>query len=482
MDAIAYGSLQFFTVYGSNRVSMETVKPTIIPRAAHPISRSMVSPNALRVLYKLRDQGFISYLVGGCVRDLLLGREPKDFDVVTDATPGQLKRLFRNCRLVGRRFRLAHIHFQDELIEVATFRALEADDGAEETVGGGETTPPSPDAGASPRPPRHLKSDEGMVLRDNVFGNPREDAMRRDFTVNALFYNIADFSLIDYAGGMADLQAGVIRTIGDPLIRFTEDPVRMLRAVRFAAMLGLDMEPETWQAILELAPTISRATPPRLFDEMLKLLLLGEGEKSYQLLRKTGLFAPLFPHFNEWLDTETGGFPHTRVSHALDRIDALVQQGEAVAPPLLLALLFGEYLEESAAASRQGGAPPQEALNQAVAGWLGELAPTVLVPNRIGMQVRDILASQQRFLKMPGKRPQSFLGRPGFPVALAYLRLRAEMGEGGSDVWSWWDTYSRENVVAIPPSAAAGQEGAPPAGKRRRRRRRKPRTGAPAPR
>lgn len=481
MDVVIYGSLHFCTVYGSNEAPMETITPLIIPRSAHPISRGMVSPNALRVLSRLRDQGFIAYLVGGCVRDLLLGREPKDFDVVTDATPGQLKRLFRNCRLVGRRFRLAHIHFQDELIEVATFRALQAGEDVTET-GGEETTPPPSDAEPSSRSPRHLKSDEGMVLRDNVFGNPREDALRRDFTVNALFYNIADFSLIDYAGGMADLEAGVIRTIGDPLVRFTEDPVRMLRAVRFAAMLGLNVEQETWQAVLELAPTINRAAPPRLFEEMLKLFLLGEGEKSYQLLRQTGLFAPLFPRFSAWLDTETDGFPHTRVSQALDRVDALVQRGETVAPPLFLALVFGEYLEESAAAFRQGGASPQEALNQAVAGWLGELAPTVLVPNRIGMQVRDILSSQQRFGKMPGKRPQSFLGRPGFSAALAYLRLQAEMGNGGEDIWKWWDRYSRENVVDRPSIDTATPEGAPPTGKRRRRRRRKPRTGAPAPR
>ncbi|HLO27104.1 MAG TPA: poly(A) polymerase, partial [Geobacteraceae bacterium] len=179
---------------------MITINPVIIPRTSHPISRGMLSPNALRVLYRLRDNGFIVYLVGGCVRDLLLGREPKDFDVVTDATPGQIKRLFRNCRLVGRRFRLAHLHFADEIIEVSTFRSsvpegADEEGGPEQTEGRGH--------------PRHLKSEEGMVLRDNVFGSPAQDAMRRDFTVNALAYNIADFSVIDYAGGMEDLRRGI---------------------------------------------------------------------------------------------------------------------------------------------------------------------------------------------------------------------------------------------------------------------------------
>jgi len=451
--------------------------PIIVPRSAHPVSRDLVSPNALRVLYRLRDQGFIAFLVGGCVRDLILGREPKDFDVVTDATPGQLKKLFRNCRLIGRRFRLAHIHFQDELIEVATFRALQAEEETEETAGEEGGVPEA--AETVRRSPRHLKNEEGMVLRDNLFGTPREDALRRDFTVNSLFYNIADFSIIDFAGGMADLEAGVIRTIGDPLVRFTEDPVRMLRAVRFAAMLGLNIEPATWGALLELAPTINRAAPPRLFEEVLKLLLLGEGERSYQLLRQTGLFAPLFPHFSAWLDTEVEGFPHTRVGQALDRVDAMGQQGEKVSPPLLLALMFGEYIEELVTVFRRSGAPPQEALGLATARWLGELAPTVLVPNRLGMQVRDILTSQQRLRKMPGKRPQSFMGRPGFADALVYLRLQAEMGGEGGDIWSWWDRYSREN---LPPQAdLTGEgEGVPRSGKRRRRRRRKPRSGVPA--
>ena len=213
----------------------------IITREEHGISRKLMSPNALRVLYRLKDNGFVACLVGGCVRDLLLGREPKDFDVVTNATPNEVKRLFRSCRLVGRRFRLAHIHFKEELIEVATFRTQASDEPEPEAV---ETRKME----NRQRHPRMLKDDDGMILRDNVYGTPGEDALRRDFTVNALAYDIADFSIIDYVGGLADLGAGIIRTIGDPEVRFQEDPVRMLRAVRFAAQLGFTMEEETRKA------------------------------------------------------------------------------------------------------------------------------------------------------------------------------------------------------------------------------------------
>jgi poly(A) polymerase len=305
----------------------------------------MLSPNALRILYRLRDNGFTAYLVGGCVRDLLLGREPKDFDLATDATPGQIKRLFRNCRLVGRRFRLAHLHFADEIVEVATFRSA----APEEPEPEGES---AASAGGSDneqrRPPRHLKSEEGMLLRDNVFGTPEEDALRRDFSVNALFYNIEDFTIIDYTGGMEDLRSGVIRTIGDPWVRFTEDPVRMLRAVRFAAMLGFSVEPATWDALLAQSNAITMAAPPRLYEEVLKLLLLGEGEKSYQLLRRTGLFAALFSKFSDWLDRETDGFPHARVGQALHWVERRVQQGDKFYPQLIFAVMFGQYLEEKA--------------------------------------------------------------------------------------------------------------------------------------
>ncbi len=448
-------------------------EPVIIPRQDHPISRSQVSPNALRVLYRLKDNGHIAYLVGGCVRDLLLGREPKDFDVATDATPNQVKRLFRNCRLVGRRFRLAHIHYQDEIIEVATFRA-QAPEGPVEA----ETAPSVPEAEPGVREQsrlvRHAVSDDGMVLRDNVFGTPEEDALRRDFTVNALAYNIADFSIIDYANGMEDLRRGVIRTIGDPLIRFTEDPVRMIRAVRFAAILGFTVEEATRRAVLELAPTITRATAPRLYEEMLKLFLSGAGERVYQILRQAGLFAHLFPRFNGWLDRESDGFPHLRISKALEWVDGQVGSGEPVSPPLLLALMFGEYVEESAGDLISAGVPVPDAVSGALAGFLGEQAPIIAIPHRIALAVREILLLQHRLAKIPGKRPQGVLARSCFAEALAYLRCRCAVTGEGEKTLAWWERYSRDNTMP-PVEPGVGESGEkPPKRRRRRGKRRKP--------
>ncbi len=448
-------------------------EPVIIPRQDHPISRSQVSPNALRVLYRLKDNGYIAYLVGGCVRDLLLGREPKDFDVATDATPNQVKRLFRNCRLVGRRFRLAHIHYQDEIIEVATFRAQ-----APEVPVEAETAPSVPEAEVGGREHsrlvRHAVSDDGMVLRDNVFGTPEEDALRRDFTVNALAYNIADFSIIDYANGMEDLRRGVIRTIGDPVVRFTEDPVRMIRAVRFAAILGFAVEEATRRAVLELAPTITRATAPRLYEEMLKLFLSGAGERVYQILRQAGLFAHLFPRFNGWLDRESDGFPHLRISKALEWVDGQMGSGEPVSPPLLLALMFGEYVEEKAGELISAGMPVPDAVSGAMAGFLGEQAPIIAIPHRIALAVREILLLQHRLAKIPGKRPQGVLARSCFAEALAYLRCRCAVTGEGEKTLAWWERYSRDNTMPPVEPGVGESEGKAPKRRRRRSRRRKP--------
>jgi poly(A) polymerase len=443
---------------------MTSTQPHIIPRAEHPVSRRNISPNAIKVLNRLKDNGFISYLVGGCVRDLWLGREPKDFDVVTDATPGQLKRLFRNCRLVGRRFRLAHLHFTDEIIEVATFRSSTAEVEDETTA--------AEEAREEARPPKLLKSDDGMLLRDNLFGTPEEDARRRDFTVNALCYDFADFSLVDHVGGMADLERGIIRTIGDPQVRFTEDPVRMLRAVRFAALLGFSIEEETWEALLAQSDTIGRAAPPRLYEEVLKLFLSGEGERSYQLLRQTGLFAALFPAFSDWLDTETEGFPHTWVSRALDRVDLACQEGTRPAPGELLALVFGQYLEEKIECLRGAGSSSQQTAAMAVAELLTELAPTITVPQRVGLQIREILANRERFRRMPGKRPQAFIARQSFGASLDYLRFCGTFSEDDRLMAEWWDRYVAGNPAAAVRDGEAAAPGPRPGKPKRRRRRR----------
>ncbi|NTW98614.1 MAG: polynucleotide adenylyltransferase PcnB [Geobacteraceae bacterium] len=445
--------------------SLEKSGAVIIARQEHGISRKLMSPNALRVLYRLKDNGFVAYLVGGCVRDLLLGREPKDFDVVTNATPGEVKRMFRSCRLVGRRFRLAHIHFHEELIEVSTFRSQAAD----EPEPGGEEKRRRENR---QRHPHTLKDDEGMILRDNVFGTPEEDALRRDFTVNALAYNIADFSIIDYANGLADLNAGIIRTIGDPAVRFQEDPVRMLRAVRFAAKLGFMMAEETHKALVAAADTIVRASPPRLYEEMLKILLSGEGAKCCDLLRQTGLFAALFPAFSSWLDAESDGFPHTRFGAMLTCVDSLVQQGGAVSPPLLLALLFGEYLGEKAENFRAKGAPWQQSIDAATAEFLGEVCPFVQITNRVGLALRDIMAQQLRLKQIPGRRPQAFIARKDFGDIIEYCRItRGDMKDVAGRL-EWWRAQAAEQEPVL--LSERTEESGAPQRKKRRRRRRKP--------
>lgn len=441
--------------------------PTIIARQNHGISRSMVSNNALRILYRLKEHGFAGHLVGGCVRDLLLGREPKDFDVVTNATPGEIKRLFRNCRLVGRRFRLAHLHFKDEIIEVATFRSQATDEP--------EVTEPQEirEVEQRHRQPRMLKSDDGMILRDNVYGTPAEDALRRDFTVNALAYNIADFSIIDYTGGLADLNAGVIRMIGDPAVRFQEDPVRMLRAVRFTALLGFTMEKQTHDALCAAADTIVRAAPPRLYDELLKLFLSGEGSLCYSLLRQTGLFAALFPHFSTWLDGEQHGFPHTRFGESLSYIDSCRQRGNSISQPLLLALLFGEYFTDKCERLRQRGAPWQQCVDAAVAEFMGETCPIVMITNKVAMALRDIIGQQQRLTRMPGRKHHLFMARPDFTDILTYCQVTRGTQQEVAAQLTWWHEQAAQGMGAPLQSSQTGEDSAPHQRPRKRRRRRK---------
>jgi poly(A) polymerase len=435
----------------------------IMTREEHNISRRQVSPNTLRTLYRLHDNGFIAYLVGGCVRDLLLGRTPKDFDIVTDATPTQIKRLFRNCRLVGRRFRLAHLHFQDEILEVSTFRAL---------------APPQEedmeDTADEHHPPRHMKTDEGMVLRDNVFGTPEEDALRRDFTINALAYNIADFTVIDYAGGLDDLQQRIIRPIGDPYVRFTEDPVRMIRAVRFAASHDLVIEPGTWAALCSLSATITRAAPARLYEEILKLFLQGSSRAVFGLLADSGLLAALFPGLNRWLGDSDERRSFAKANLAC--LDRLVLGDTSPSPSLFLAALFGPCLEDEALARQREGIPHVQALDTACALFMKEICQTVTVPVRIGGRLRGILAFQPSLHRLPPRRPAALIRRSDFADAMTYLLLTAGTKQGNKVPLKWWEAYLSG------PSAASASEPAEEEAlkkhRKKRRRRRRPVTAA----
>jgi poly(A) polymerase len=435
------------------------MQPLILPRKEHRISRKQISPNVLRTLYRLRDNGFIAYLVGGCVRDLLLERTPKDFDIATDAAPGQIKRLFRNCRLVGRRFRLAHLHFQDEILEVSTFRAAAP---AEEAN--------AEDPGPNSRPPRHLKDEDGMVLRDNVFGTPEEDALRRDFTINALAYNIADGSVIDYVNGLSDLRERLLRPIGDPYVRFTEDPVRMLRAVRFAASHDLVIEPATWDILCELSATISRASPGRLYEEILKLFLLGAARPALDLLDASGLLAALFPVLSSWL-RESSRHP-TIVQTNLECLDRRCREGSPLSPSIFFAAFFGPSLEESALARQRDGIPHLQALDTACAVCMEAACKTVSIPGRVGNQMRGILALQSALHRKPPRRPARLAGRPDFADALAYLRLAAEARGENRTVLDWWEAFLSGAPSAISPEPPT--DAAPAKRRKKRQRRRRP--------
>ena len=328
-----------------------------------------------------------------------------------------------------------------------------------------------------------LKTEEGMILRDNVFGTPEQDAIRRDFTVNALYYNIADYSVIDYVNGMADLRTGLIRIIGDPVVRFTEDPVRMVRAVRFAAMLGFEIEAGTYEALLEHKDKIALASPARMYEEVQKLFLLGEGEKTFQMLRHTGMFGVLFPHCNAWIDTEADGFPHTWVGKALEWVDRSVQEGRKVEPHILFALMFGKYIEEKCKRLRDSGMVPLDALDKAVAEFLGEAVTRVQIPRKAALAIRDILWNQGRFEKTQGKAPLYFLRRPGFADAFEYLRFTSVLTAERLDLRDWWQEFITSHPMQPAAPAAATLRPRQEEAKRPevRKRRRRPRRRGPKP-
>jgi poly(A) polymerase len=375
--------------------------PRIVPRDAHCISRKDISPNALRVLYRLREGGFAAYLVGGAVRDLLIGLHPKDFDVATDATPEQVKSLFRNCRLIGRRFRLAHVIYGREIIEVATFRANEDDgSGDRQTVS------------------------EGRLSRDNVYGTVEDDAVRRDFTANALYYAIEDFSVRDYVGGFEDVQARVLRLIGDPEARYREDPVRMLRAVRLAAKLDFSIEPAAADPIPLLAPLLLGAPPARLFDECLKMFMAGHAEQSFLALEKHGLLQALFPETAKALATNRSGALRETLIQALRSTDLRVAEDKPVTPAFLFAaLLWPAYCRELAVLQKSG-VDPLVAQQRAADRVTLHQAERIALPRRFSLPMQEIWLLQPRFSQRLRKRVFRLLAHPRFRAAFDFLELR----------------------------------------------------------
>ena len=422
-------------------------EPIIIPRSEHSISRANISKNAVKVLYRLKSAGYSAYLVGGGVRDLLLGREPKDFDVATNALPEQVKEVFSNCRLIGRRFRLAHVHFGREIIEVATFRSL-ADNDEE----------------------GDRQIENGMILRVNVYGSIEEDAQRRDFTINALYYNIEDFTVLDYADGMADLRNGVLRLLGDPLQRYREDPVRMLRAVRFAGKLGFIIDPVCAKPLRELAPLLEEVPAARLFEEVLKLFLGGAALDTFEKLRHHNLFGQLFPATEEALSHEDHEFPITFVNRGLANTDSRLAADKPVTPAFLFSVLLWEPVRRRTERYEADGLYPNQAIQEASQEVLSEQARRVSIPKRFSYPMRDIWHLQPRFAQRSGKRPQRLITHPRFRAAYDFLLLRAEAGEVEQELADWWTRFQQQDATQQRQMTEEGRRGR----RGRRRRRSKP--------
>jgi len=421
--------------------------PHIIPRAAHCITRSNISESATKVLYRLKNAGYEAFLVGGSVRDLLLGRQPKDFDIATNAHPEEVRKLFSNCRLIGRRFRLAHVHFKGEIIEVATFRAshVEGEEGEHET-------------------------EEGRILRDNVYGSIDEDAWRRDFTVNALYYNIRDFSVWSYASGIEDLEHGTLRLIGDPQTRYREDPVRMLRAVRFATKLGFRLHPDTEAPMFEMASLLDGIPSSRLYEEVLKLFLDGFALQNFELLRHYNLFRHLFPETDALLDEDPGGPAATLLTHGLGDTDQRIQEDKPVTPAFLFAvLLWPVYMAEHGAALAECGKPFQ-AVQLAGSRTVSLQAQHIAIPKRFSYPMRDIWALQPRFASLRGKRPFRLFANGRFRAAWDFLLLRSRSGEDLDELCDWWARFQEatesERFIMTKPKGGS-----------KRQRQKKPRTG-----
>jgi poly(A) polymerase len=481
----------------------------IIPRAEHPISRKFMSPNALRVLYKLREGGHQAFLVGGCLRDVFLGIEPKDFDVATSASPEEVKRLFRNCRLIGRRFRLAHVFFGREIIEVATFRASSSPSQGEEPdadpdilpeVGavaddGDDTDDSLPmDTGDDDQQDRLLDG-QGRILRDNTYGTLDDDVWRRDFTCNALYYNIDDFSLLDYVGGFEDIAARRLSLIGDPETRYREDPVRMLRAARFEAKLGFTLAPATEAPIAPLRELLAQVPAARLFDETLKLFLTGHGAKSLAVLQRRGLLRVLFPTVGQYLDRHTGSLVEKLLVAGLENTDARVLADKPVTPTFLFSLLLYGPIAAHIEAQPQDRWHDTGTILDACDRAVYEAQQRVTIPKRFSLGIRDMFGMQPRLEQPRGRRALRTLELPKFRAAYDLLVLRAKIGMASPATAEWWtrlqdvtpeqrahmiDQLERSQANAPEQEASGGSEegGSSSGGRRRRPRRRRPAGGA----
>jgi poly(A) polymerase len=426
---------------------------TLIPRDQHTISRKNISPAAIKIIRQLEDAGYAAYLVGGGVRDLLLGNHPKDFDVATNAKPEEVKRLFRSARIVGRRFQIVHVRMGREIIEVTTFRGHNDDSAA------------------------HTRSQDGMLLRDNVYGTLETDAMRRDFTVNALYYTLKDFSVIDYCNGMEDLHKRTLRIIGDPATRYKEDPVRMLRALRFAAKLGFNLEAKTAKPIRELGNLLLNVSDARLFEEVLKLFLGGSATATFTLMREYNLLAHLFPGTDKALAAgdELGA---NLIEQCMINTDKRIRSEKTVTPAFIYAALLWPALQQQFKLL-SGQMTAAQAWSQAGQNVVNQQLTRTAVPKRFLIPMREIWDLQQRLPSRLGMRALRTLDHPRFRAAYDFLLMREAAGEALDGLGLWWTNYQsandeeREQMVKDLGKQNRGGAGNKP---RRRRGPRKPNT------
>ncbi len=442
------------TRLSSDSAASRHVQPLlrVIPRDQHSLSRKQISRGALRVLYGLKDGGYRACLVGGAVRDLLLGRRPKDFDVATDATPEEVKKLFRNCRLIGRRFRLAHVIFGPEIVEVATFRG----------TGDGEAS-------------GDRRVVDGRILRDNVWGTIEEDALRRDFRVNALYYDIADFSVIDYVGGIQDLEQKRLRLIGDPATRYREDPVRMLRAARLAAKLGFAVDPAAVAPFKSLGHLLGDAPSARLFDECQKMFMAGYGLASFKTLVQYGLLQRLFPGTAATLERDATGALRAFIERGLAGTDTRVADGRPVTPAFLFAVMLWGEVEALAVEFQAEGSVPSLAWQRAARRVMADQARRVAIPHRFGYAVEEIWTLQPRFAERTRKRVFRLMAHPRFRAAYDFLMLRSGESDAVRESGEWWTGAqalgSDELSESLDPKSHIAKAGEPSGRSGRRRRR-----------
>lgn len=394
--------------------------PEVFRPQQHALRRDQFSRHAIKVVESLQHGGYHAYVVGGCVRDRLLGHSPKDFDVATDATPEQIRAIFRNARIIGRRFRLVHVHFGRETIEVATFRAAHPSDEDDEQ--------------------RASSNQQGRILRDNIYGSQEEDAQRRDFTINALYYDVVSERLLDYSHGVHDIRNRLIRLIGVPEQRYLEDPVRMLRAVRFAAKLDFEIEKHTAEPIRRLSYLLGDIPAARLFDEVLKLFLSGRAEHTFNLMLDHDLFDPLFPATAKAMQ-DNAQFTEQLIRQALRNTDERIHQGKPVTPAFLFAALLWPALPPRVAQLQIEGSAPLPALQEAAHELVAEQCRRIAIPKRFTIPLREIWDMQERLPRRQGKRADTLLQHPRFRAGYDFLLLRESAGEETGQLGQWWTDY-----------------------------------------